>query len=208
MAPLSLGSDTGGSIRQPASHCGVVGLKPTYGRVSRFGLIAFGSSLDCIGPLARTAEDAALLLSVISGRDRRDATSLDREVPDYLNECRKDLGELRLGVVSEYFGDGIDPEVKYHIEQAIDVFKAMGASVHPVALPHSRYAIAAYYIIASSEASSNLARYDGAHYGFRAQTRSEVASDGSLEMMYQKTRQEGFGAEVKRRIMLGTDARL
>lgn len=206
MVPLSLGSDTGGSIRQPASHCGVVGLKPTYGRVSRFGLIAFGSSLDCIGPLARTAEDAALLLSVISGRDRRDATSLDREVPDYLSECRKDLGELRLGVVSDHFGEGIDPEVKYHVEQAIDVFREMGASVHPVTLPHSRYAIAAYYIIASSEASSNLARYDGAHYGFRAQTGSEDTRDGSLERMYQKTRQEGFGAEVKRRIMLGTYA--
>ena len=198
MAPLSLGSDTGGSIRQPASHCGVVGLKPTYGRVSRFGLIAFGSSLDCIGPLARTAEDAALMLSVISGRDRRDATSLDREVPDYLSECRKDLGELRLGVVSEHFGKGIDPEVKYHVEQAIDRFKKMGALVTPVTLPHSQYAIAAYYIIASSEASSNLARYDGAHYGFRAENRTGDNERSSGVDVLQNTRQQGFGQEVKR----------
>jgi aspartyl-tRNA(Asn)/glutamyl-tRNA(Gln) amidotransferase subunit A len=202
MVPLSIGSDTGGSIRQPACHCGVVGLKPTYGRVSRFGLVAFGSSLDCVGPMGRTVEDVALLLSVIAGNDPADATSIDQEVPDYQSEIKKDLGALRIGVVEEHFGEGIDAEVKKNVENAIGVFKEMGATVQSVTLPHSRYAIAAYYIIASSEASSNLARYDGAHYGFRA----ENSSNASLDEMYCDTRQQGFGPEVKRRIMLGTYA--
>ena len=205
MSPLSIGSDTGGSIRQPASHCGVVGLKPTYGRVSRFGLIAFGSSLDCVGPLARNVEDVAILLSAIAGHDSRDATSITTKVPDYLGECRKSLGELRLGVVQEHFGDGLDPEVRTRVEQAIDQFKSLGATVTPVRLPHTRYAIAAYYIIASSEASSNLARFDGAHFGFRAEEMSD-ADRQSLDSMYLDTRQQGFGPEVKRRIMLGTYA--
>ena len=137
MAPLSIGSDTGGSIRQPASHCGVVGLKPTYGRVSRYGLIAFGSSLDCVGPLARCVEDIALLLSVIAGHDPSDATSLPDKPPDYLDQCRKPLGQLKLGVVQEHFGDGLDPEVKTHVEEAIDQFRSLGATVTPVRLPHT-----------------------------------------------------------------------
>ena len=205
MAPLSIGSDTGGSIRQPASHCGVVGLKPTYGRVSRYGLIAFGSSLDCVGPIARTVEDVAILLSVLAGQDSHDATSIDDGVPDYLSECRQPLGSLRLGIVQEHFGAGIHPEVKSHVENAIGTFEKMGATVHPINLPQSNYAIAAYYIIASSEASSNLARYDGAHYGFRAENRTGD-NERSLESMYCDTRQQGFGPEVKRRIMLGTYA--
>ena len=205
MSPLSIGSDTGGSIRQPASHCGVVGLKPTYGRVSRYGLIAFGSSLDCVGPLARHVEDIAILLSAIAGHDSKDATSVPDKVPVYLEECRKSLGKLRLGVVQEHFGDGLDSDVKMSVEQAIDQFKSLGATVTPVCLPHTRYAIAAYYIIASSEASSNLARFDGAHFGFRANKSSEVERQ-SLESMYLDTRKQGFGPEVKRRIMLGTYA--
>ena len=205
MAPLSVGSDTGGSIRQPASHCGVVGLKPTYGRVSRYGLIAFGSSLDCVGPIARNVEDLAILLEVLAGPDEKDATSVQADVPDYLAACREPLEELKLGVVQEHFSEGLDPTVKQCVDQAIGQFKALGATVTNVQMPHSQYAIAAYYIIASSEASSNLARYDGAHYGYRASP-SDTQSSRDLMSMYRDTRQMGFGAEVKRRIMLGTYA--
>ncbi len=204
MAPLSLGSDTGGSIRQPSAHCGVVGLKPTYGRVSRYGLIAFGSSLDCIGPMGRTAEDVARVMSVLAGRDPRDATSIAGPVPRYEESCREPLDGVRLGVIDEQFGEGIDDEVADKVQTAIRQFEALGATVHHISLPHIRYAIAAYYIIAPSEASSNLARFDGAHYGYRAKDISNDEKDGPLVAMYRKTRQEGFGEEVKRRIMLGT----
>jgi aspartyl-tRNA(Asn)/glutamyl-tRNA(Gln) amidotransferase subunit A len=209
MTPLSIGTDTGGSIRQPASHCGVVGLKPTYGRVSRYGLIAFASSLDAVGPLARTAEDVALLLGVIAGHDARDSTSIVQPVGDYRAATRRPLEGLRLGVVSEHFGEGLDPEVAQKVRDAIDLFKDLGATVREIAMPHSQYAISAYYIIAPSEASSNLARYDGAHYGMRApeaEWRDGGAEENPLVQMYRSTRAEGFGAEVKRRIMLGTYA--
>lgn len=209
MTPLSVGSDTGGSIRQPASHCGVVGLKPTYGRVSRYGLIAFASSLDAVGPLAHTAEDAALLLGVIAGHDPRDSTSIDRCVGDYRAATRRPLSGLRLGMVLEHFGEGLDSEVAQKVRDAIDLFKDLGATVQEIAMPHSQYAISAYYIIAPSEASSNLARYDGAHYGLRADAADWL--DGGddhnpLVQMYRSTRAAGFGDEVKRRIMLGTYA--
>ena len=204
MTPLAVGTDTGGSIRQPSAHCGVVGLKPTYGRVSRYGLIAFGSSLDCIGPIARSADDAALLLSVLAGRDPRDATSLAASVPNYMEDCAKPLDSVRLGMVEEQFGEGMSPEVRAHVKGSLEVFERLGATIENVSLPHSRYAIAAYYIIAPSEASSNLARYDGAHYGHRTENIDEFDEDGPLVSMYCKTRQEGFGPEVKRRIMLGT----
>jgi aspartyl-tRNA(Asn)/glutamyl-tRNA(Gln) amidotransferase subunit A len=209
MAPLSVGSDTGGSIRQPAAHCGVVGLKPTYGRVSRYGLVAFASSLDAVGPLARTVEDAALLLEVIAGHDGRDATSLERAVPDYSAAAARPLKNLRLGVVEEHFGEGLDAELADKVRAAIELFCSLGASVEQVTLPHSQYAIATYYIIAPSEASSNLARYDGAHYGLRVEADHEGAAGsdpGPLIRMYRATRAAGFGTEVKRRIMLGTYA--
>jgi aspartyl-tRNA(Asn)/glutamyl-tRNA(Gln) amidotransferase subunit A len=199
LAPLALGSDTGGSIRQPAGMCGVVGLKPTYGRVSRFGLIAFASSLDQIGPLGHDATDAALLLEVIAGHDPRDSTSVDLPVPAYSQKL--DLGRpLTIGVPREYFGAGLDPEVERGIREALEVYRKDGATLKEVSLPHSAYAIAAYYLVATAEASSNLARYDGVHYGHRA------AKFDNLIDMYSKTRGEGFGAEVKRRIMLGTYA--
>jgi aspartyl-tRNA(Asn)/glutamyl-tRNA(Gln) amidotransferase subunit A len=200
MAIGALGSDTGGSIRQPASLTGVVGLKPTYGRVSRYGLIAFGSSLDQIGPLTNSVEDAARILGVIAGRDPRDSTSSNREVPDYLQALTGDARGLRVGVPREYYGEGLDPEVRASIEAAIDRLKELGAEIVSVSLPHTEYAVPVYYLIATAEASSNLARYDGVRYGFRAEEAS------TLKEMYSRTRDQGFGTEVKRRIMLGTYA--
>jgi aspartyl-tRNA(Asn)/glutamyl-tRNA(Gln) amidotransferase subunit A len=200
MAVAALGSDTGGSIRQPASFCGVVGLMPTYGRVSRYGLIAFASSLDHIGPLTKTVKDAATILGVIAGRDPMDSTSADVEVPDYIAEIEKPVRGLRLGVAKEYFGEGLDDEVRHAVETAIDKLKNLGCEVVPVSLPHTAYAIPTYYIVATAEASSNLARYDGVRYSYRA------AGVKSLSEMYRRSRDESFGAEVKRRIMLGTYA--
>ena len=200
-AVAALGSDTGGSIRQPASFCGVVGLMPTYGRVSRYGLVAFASSLDHIGPIARTAKDAALLLRVIAGRDPMDTTSADVPVPDYAQEIGRPVKGLRLGVPREYFGEGLEAEVRVLVEAAIQTLAARcGCEIVPVSLPHTAYAIPAYYLIATAEASSNLARYDGVRYGYRA------PGAGTLTEMYRRTRDQGFGPEVKRRIMLGTYA--
>lgn len=194
----ALGSDTGGSIRQPASLCGVVGLKPTYGRVSRYGLVAFGSSLDQIGPITKTVRDAARVLRVIAGRDWHDSTSSNHDVVDYEAALNGELKGIRVGVPREYFGEGLDAEVKRAVEMAVDRFADLGAEIVEISLPHTEYAIACYYIIATAEASSNLARYDGVRYGYRT-TRA-----GNLREMYRRTRDEGFGAEVKRRIMLGT----
>jgi aspartyl-tRNA(Asn)/glutamyl-tRNA(Gln) amidotransferase subunit A len=200
IAVVALGSDTGGSIRQPASFCGVVGLMPTYGRVSRYGLIAFASSLDHIGPLAKTAKDAAIVLRTIAGRDPMDSTSADVPVPDYIAELAKPVSGLKIGVAKEYFGDGLDSEVRKGVEDAIEVLAQQGCEVVPVSLPHTEYAIPTYYIVATAEASSNLARFDGVRYGYR------VKHARTLSEMYRRTRDEGFGAEVKRRIMLGTYA--
>src|SRR5580700_1524136 len=200
MAVVALGSDTGGSIRQPASFCGVVGLMPTYGRVSRYGLIAFASSLDHIGPLAKTVKDSAIVLRTIAGRDPMDSTSADVPVPDYVGELEKPVRGLKVGVAKEYFGHGLDDEVRHAVESAIDKLKSLGCEVAPVSLPHTPYAIPAYYLIATAEASSNLARYDGVRYSYRA------PGVTSLSEMYRRSRDEGFGAEVKRRIMLGTYA--
>src|SRR5712692_7837824 len=200
MAVIALGSDTGGSIRQPASFCGVVGLMPTYGRVSRYGLIAFASSLDHIGPLARTVKDAAIVLGAIAGRDPMDSTSANVSVPDYAAEIEKPVRGLKIGVAKEYFGEGLADEVRHAVESAIEKLKGLGCEIVPVSLPHTPYAIPAYYLIATAEASSNLARYDGVRYGYRA------AGVKSLPDMYRRSRDEGFGAEVKRRIMLGTYA--
>ncbi|MBL8819918.1 MAG: Asp-tRNA(Asn)/Glu-tRNA(Gln) amidotransferase subunit GatA [Planctomyces sp.] len=202
MVPLALGSDTGGSIRQPAGFCGVVGMKPTYGRVSRYGLVAYASSLDQIGPFARDVNGVALLLNVIGGRDVRDSTSLDMEFPElggYSGE-HADLKGVRVGVVEEHFGAGLDPEVAAAVQGTVRRFESLGAEIVPLHLPHSRYSIAAYYLIACCEASSNLARYDGVHYGHRAD------SFENLVDLYCQSRGEAFGAEVKRRIMLGTFA--
>ncbi|MGC8834300.1 MAG: Asp-tRNA(Asn)/Glu-tRNA(Gln) amidotransferase subunit GatA [Armatimonadota bacterium] len=198
--PIALGSDTGGSIRQPASFCGVVGLKPTYGRVSRYGLVAFASSLDQIGPIARTVSDCALALQVIAGHDPRDATSVPLPVPDYSKALVPDLKGIRIGKPIEYFGEGIDPQVRECVERAIDVMVGLGAECEEVSLPHTEYALPVYYIIAPSECSSNLARYDGVKYGFRTE------DDVDMITMVERTRDQGFGAEVKRRIMLGTYA--
>jgi len=199
IVPVALGSDTGGSVRQPASLCGIVGVKPTYGRVSRYGLVAFGSSLDQIGIFATNTHDAALTLSVIAGRDARDATTTDVDVPDYVSELTGDLPRgARIGVARDLFGEGLDTDVRESVEAAIEVYRSLGAEVVDVELPHAKYAIAVYYIIATAEASSNLARFDGVRYGFRAE------ESRTLREMYQRTREEGFGAEVKRRIMLGT----
>jgi aspartyl-tRNA(Asn)/glutamyl-tRNA(Gln) amidotransferase subunit A len=200
MAVVTLGSDTGGSIRQPASFCGVVGLMPTYGRVSRYGLIAFASSLDHIGPLAKTVKDAATVLHTIAGRDLMDSTSADVPVPDYAAELEMPVSGLRIGVAKEYFGEGLDVEVRKAVEDAIQSLAKLGCEVVPVSLPHSEYAIPTYYIVATAEASSNLARFDGVRYGYRAKNAH------TLSEMYRRTRDEGFGAEVKRRIMLGTYA--
>jgi aspartyl-tRNA(Asn)/glutamyl-tRNA(Gln) amidotransferase subunit A len=201
MCAGSLGTDTGGSIRQPASLCGVVGLKPTYGRVSRYGVIAFASSLDQVGPLARCVEDAALLLEVIAGHDPLDATSIDAPVPRYRDACSEDVRGLTIGVPDEYFVPGMDPEVETLVRAAIKQLETLGARVEPIRLPHTRYAVACYYLVAPAEASSNLARYDGVRYGLRA----EKPGDSLLDV-YRRTRGEGFGPEVKRRIMLGTYA--
>lgn len=194
----SLGTDTGGSIRQPASFCGVVGLKPTYGRVSRFGLVAFASSLDQIGPITKDVEDAAILLQVIAGHDSRDSTSIDHSVPDYRAAMRNPIQGLRLGIPREYFVDGMHPDVEAAVRKAIQTCSDLGAEIREVSLPHTQYGVAAYYIIAPAEASSNLARYDGVKYGLRAPDARDLLS------MYRMSRSEGFGAEVKRRIMLGT----
>lgn len=224
MAVATLGSDTGGSIRQPASFCGVVGLKPTYGRVSRYGLIAFASSLDHIGPFANTVKDAALMLRTIAGRDPMDSTSAEVPVPDYVAELEKPLSagpsscgaglpfgkaraghetparSIRIGVAKEYFGSGLDAEVRAAVEAAIQKLAGLGCEIVPVSLPHTEYAIPAYYIVATAEASANLARFDGVRYGFRARGAKTLAE------MYRQTRDGGFGMEVKRRIMLGTYA--
>lgn len=197
LAPAALGTDTGGSIRQPAALCGCVGLKPSYGRISRYGLVAYASSLDQIGPLTRSVEDAALLLQAMAGRDPRDSTSVDAAVPDYRAALRSDLKGLRLGLPKEYFIDGMDPEVLASVRAAVDRCRALGAQIVDVSLPHTRYAIATYYILATAEASANLARFDGVRYGLR------VAGDDPIEM-YGRTRAQGFGPEVKRRIILGT----
>ncbi len=200
MAVATLGSDTGGSIRQPASFCGVVGLKPTYGRVSRYGLIAFASSLDHIGPLTKTVKDAATVLRTIAGRDPMDSTSAELPVPDYVAELDKPVKALKIGVAKEYLGEGLDAEVRSAIEAAVQKLASLGCEIVEVSLPHTKYAIPAYYLVATAEASSNLARFDGVRYGHRA------AAVRSLSDMYRRTRDEGFGAEVKRRIMLGTYA--
>jgi aspartyl-tRNA(Asn)/glutamyl-tRNA(Gln) amidotransferase subunit A len=200
MAVATLGSDTGGSIRQPASFCGVVGLKPTYGRVSRYGLIAFASSLDHIGPFAKTVKEVALVLRTIAGRDPMDSTSAEVPVPDYVAELEKPVRGLKVGVAKEYFGEGLDPEVRAAVEAAIQKLAELGCEVVPVSLPHTEYAIPTYYIVATAEASSNLARFDGVRYGFRS-PKARTLSD-----MYRLSRDGGFGMEVKRRIMLGTYA--
>ncbi len=197
---LALGSDTGGSIRQPASLCGIVGLKPTYGRISRYGLVAFASSLDQIGPMTKDVTDCALLLSVVSGHDPADSTSVPVPVDDYTAVLADDLSGMKVGVPNEYFGEGLDPEVRSAVEQAIERIESVGAERIEVSLPHTQYAVPVYYIIAPAEASANLARYDGVKYGYRS------ARAKSLDEMYMMTRAEGFGPEVKRRIMLGTYA--
>src|SRR5688572_11333952 len=197
-AAVALGSDTGGSIRQPASFCGVVGLKPTYGRVSRYGLLAFASSLDQIGPLARTASDAALMLGVLAGPDPSDATASQQPVPDFTAALSGDITGLRIGVPRGFVTDGVSEGVRRAFDDALDALRREGASLVDIELPHARYAIPVYYLVATAEASSNLARYDGVRYGYRA------AGDGGLKEMYSRTRDEGFGPEVKRRIMLGT----
>lgn len=226
MAPLSLGSDTGGSIRQPAAYCGVVGLKPTYGRVSRYGLVAFASSLDQVGPLAHTAEDTALLLEAIAGHDPLDSTSAPVPTEPYREQASRPLEGLRIGVVRDHFEAGLDSEVERAVREALKVLQDDGAELIDVSLPHSKYGIAVYYVIAPSEASSNLARYDGVHYGYRtdeAEMRAAMAAerekarseggeaavkqlDTALVKMYRRTRSEGFGPEVKRRMMLGAYA--
>ncbi len=224
MAPLSVGTDTGGSIRQPAAFCGLVGLKPTYGRVSRYGLVAYASSLDQAGVLTRTAEDAALLLEAIAGHDSADSTSADRPVPRYTQTVAAPLEGLRLGWIRDHFGAGLDPEIESAVRQAIDIYRSLGAEISEVSLPHTKYAVATYYIIAPCEASSNLARYDGVHYGRRtdekallARVAAEAKSSGQgngtphpsesvLIRLYRASRAEGFGAEVQRRVMLGTYA--
>jgi aspartyl-tRNA(Asn)/glutamyl-tRNA(Gln) amidotransferase subunit A len=199
-AVATLGSDTGGSIRQPASFCGVVGLMPTYGRVSRYGLIAFASSLDHIGPLTKTVKDAAILLRVIAGRDPLDSTSAAAPVPDYEAELAKPVSGLKIGVPKEYFGEGLDPEVRASVEAGIAKLRSAGCEIIPISLPHTAYAIPAYYVIATAEASANLARFDGVRYGYRAR------GARTLSEMYRKSRDQAFGTEVKRRIMLGTYA--
>ena len=226
MAPLSIGTDTGGSIRQPASFCGITGLKPTYGRVSRFGLVAFASSLDQVGPLARSVEDVALLLDVIAGHDAKDSTSANQPPSQTLASVRNPLTGLTLGLPQEYFAAGLDADVERSVREAIRVFESLGAKIKDVSLPHSKYGVSTYYLLAPCEASSNLARYDGVHYGFRTDERKMLAEleqerkqlaaasnqialdnlDSALVRLYRQSRAEGFGTEVKRRIMLGTYA--
>jgi aspartyl-tRNA(Asn)/glutamyl-tRNA(Gln) amidotransferase subunit A len=196
----SLGTDTGGSIRQPAAFCGVVGVLPTWGRVSRYGLIAFASSLDRVGPFTRSVEDAAVVLEVLAGKDAKDETSSDAPVPEYSAELKKPVSGLRIGVPEEYLGEGLDPEIRAAVERALDDLRAAGCTVERVSLPHTKYAVPTYYVLATAEASANLARFDGVRYGLRA------AGAKTLSSMYRETRDEGFGAEVKRRILLGTYA--
>jgi aspartyl-tRNA(Asn)/glutamyl-tRNA(Gln) amidotransferase subunit A len=224
MTPLAIGTDTGGSIRQPAGLCGIVGMKPTYGRVSRYGLVAFASSLDQVGPMARTVEDAALLLDAIAGHDPRDSTSLNEPVPAYRATVNEPLAGLRIGFAKEHFAEGLDAEVEQSVRAALNVYESLGAKVEEISLPHGKHGVATYYVIAPSEASSNLARYDGAHYGYRTNEQEMLAElaaerkqlqaagdqrglddlDSALVRMYRRTRAESFGPEVKRRIMLGT----
>jgi aspartyl-tRNA(Asn)/glutamyl-tRNA(Gln) amidotransferase subunit A len=194
----SLGTDTGGSIRQPAAFCGVVGVLPTYGRVSRYGLIAFASSLDRVGPFARSVEDAATVLEVIAGKDACDATSSDQPVDGYVSALKKPASGLRIGVPEEYFGEGLNAEIRAAVERALDDLRAAGCTIERVPLPHTKYAVPTYYVIATAEASANLSRFDGVRYGLRAEDANTLAA------MYRKTRDEGFGPEVKRRILLGT----
>ena len=196
----SLGTDTGGSIRQPAAFCGVVDVLPTYGRVSRYGLIAFGSSLDRVGPFTANVRDAATMLSVLAGKDELDATSAERPADDYVGALARPAARLKIGVPEEYFGEGLDPEIRAAIEKTLDGLKAQGCELVKISLPHTKYAIPAYYVIAMAEASSNLSRFDGVRFGLRS------AESKTLSAMYRKTRDEGFGAEVKRRILLGTYA--
>jgi aspartyl-tRNA(Asn)/glutamyl-tRNA(Gln) amidotransferase subunit A len=194
----SLGTDTGGSIRQPAAFCGVVGMLPTYGRVSRYGLIAFASSLDRVGPFTTNVRDAATMLGVLAGWDRMDATSSDREPGDYVGALENPVDGLRIGVPAEYFGEGLDPEIRVAIERVLDGLRGQGCEVKPISLPHTKYAVPTYYVIATAEASANLSRFDGVRFGFRAE------GVKTLSEMYRETREQGFGAEVKRRILLGT----
>ncbi|MFC3283557.1 Asp-tRNA(Asn)/Glu-tRNA(Gln) amidotransferase subunit GatA [Litchfieldella rifensis] len=198
LVPAALGTDTGGSIRQPAAFCGITGLKPTYGRVSRYGIVAYASSLDQAGPMARSAEDCALLLSAIAGHDLRDSTSVARGVPDYQSELGTSLSGLKIGLPKEYFGEGLDPAVDIAVREAVKVYESLGASVREVSLPHTHHAIPAYYVIAPAEASSNLSRYDGVRFGHRCATPADLID------LYERSRAEGFGEEVKRRIMIGT----
>jgi aspartyl-tRNA(Asn)/glutamyl-tRNA(Gln) amidotransferase subunit A len=226
MAPISIGTDTGGSIRQPAGLCGIVGMKPTYGRVSRYGLVAFASSLDQVGPLASTVEDAALLLSIIAGHDPYDSTSLDLPSTDFAATVSQPIKGLRIGWAREHFAEGLDPEVETAVRAALKIYESIGARIEEISLPHGKYGVAVYYVIAPSEASSNLARYDGVHFGYRTDETAMLAElaaerkrleaardqaglddlDTALVRMYRRTRAEGFGPEVKRRIMLGTYA--
>ncbi|HVC99187.1 MAG TPA: Asp-tRNA(Asn)/Glu-tRNA(Gln) amidotransferase subunit GatA [Pirellulales bacterium] len=226
MAPLSIGTDTGGSIRQPAAMCGVTGLKPTYGRVSRYGLVAFASSLDQVGPLAHSAQDCALALEALAGHDSLDSTSVDRPVPRYTESVTRPLAGLTLGLAREHFGQGLEAQVEAAVREALKVYQSLGAKIKEISLPHAKYGVAAYYIIAPCEASSNLARYDGVHYGHRADERAsqtELAAEAALleaagghqavaqldtplVRLYRRSRAEGFGPEVKRRIILGTYA--
>jgi aspartyl-tRNA(Asn)/glutamyl-tRNA(Gln) amidotransferase subunit A len=226
MSPAAIGTDTGGSIRQPAGLCGVVGMKPTYGRVSRYGVVAFASSLDQVGPFGQSVEDVALVLESIAGHDPRDSTSLQVPVPAFSQSINRPLAHLRIGWVREHFGPGLDSDVEKAVREALDVYKSLGATLHEISLPHSKYAVATYYVIAPSEASSNLARYDGAHLGYRTNEKEMLAElaaerkqledrgdkaalndmDSALVRMYRRSRAEGFGPEVKRRIMLGTYA--
>src|SRR5512133_1107274 len=199
-ATATLGTDTGGSIRQPASHCGCVGLKPTYGRVSRYGVIAYASSLDQVGPMTRDVRDAAIMLGAVAGHDPFDSTSVDRAVPDYLKSLQPDVKGLKIGLPKEYYIEGLDPDVKKSMDLAIETYRGMGAEFVDISLPHTDYAVACYYLIATAEASSNLARYDGVRFGHRTK------GHFGLKEMMSRSRDEGFGAEVKRRIMLGTYA--
>ncbi|NDL69586.1 Asp-tRNA(Asn)/Glu-tRNA(Gln) amidotransferase subunit GatA [Vreelandella alkaliphila] len=198
LVPAAMGTDTGGSIRQPAAFCGITGLKPTYGRVSRYGIIAYASSLDQAGPMARSAEDCAHLLNVIAGHDVRDSTSVARGVPDYTETLNAPLSGLKIGLPKEYFGDGLDPEVEKAVRDAVKVYESLGATVRDVSLPHTHYAIPAYYVIAPAEASSNLSRYDGVRFGHRCKAPEDLID------LYTRSRAEGFGEEVKRRILIGT----
>ncbi|MGK0442402.1 MAG: aspartyl-tRNA(Asn)/glutamyl-tRNA(Gln) amidotransferase subunit A [Pseudohongiellaceae bacterium] len=200
LAPAATGTDTGGSIRQPAALCGLTGLKPTYGRVSRFGMIAFASSLDQAGPMTHTAEDAAIMMNVMAGHDAKDSTSMDKAVPDYTANLNKDLNGLTIGLPREYFGEGLSPEIEKNVQAAIKEYQAQGATIKEISLPHTELAIPCYYIIAPSEASANLSRFDGVRYGYRCKDPKDLYD------LYARSREEGFGEEVKRRILVGTYA--